>query len=117
MNIRRVTSLTALISFLLLILTSIILYIVPAGRVAYWSDWRLWGLSKTQWSDLHINLGVLFLLSIILHIYYNWKPIVTYLKNRAKKVVVVTGEFNIAMVITILILLGTYAMVPPSPRS
>ncbi len=113
MNIRRITSLTALISFVFLILTSVILYIVPAGRVAYWSDWRLWSLSKTQWTDLHINLGVLFLAAIFLHIFYNWKPIITYLKNRAKKVVVVTGEFNMALGITILILVGTYFMVPP----
>jgi len=113
MNIRRISSLTALISFLLLVVTSVILYIVPHGRVAYWSDWRLWTLSKTQWTDLHINLGILFLLAILLHIFYNWNPIVTYLKNRAKKIVVVTGEFNIAILITLVILLGTYAMVPP----
>jgi hypothetical protein len=113
MNIRKITSLTALICFVMLIVTSIILYIVPAGRVAYWSDWRLWTLSKTQWTNLHINLGLLFLLAIALHIYYNWKPIVAYLKNRTKKIVVITGEFNIALVLTIVILVGTYAMVPP----
>ena len=113
MNIRRITSLTALICFVLLILTSVILYIVPHGRVAYWSDWRLWTLSKTQWTDLHINLGLLFLLAIGLHIFYNWKPIITYLKNRAKKIVVVTGEFNIALGITLGVLVGTYAMIPP----
>lgn len=113
MNIRRVTSLTALLSFLLMLLTSIILYIVPQGRVAYWSDWRLWGLSKTQWGDLHINLGILFLLALFLHIYYNWKPIVTYLKNRAKTVVVITREFNLALLITLVVLLGTYFTLPP----
>ena len=63
MNIRRLTSLTAALAFLMMVLTSVILYIVPHGRVAYWSDWRLWGLSKTDWGNIHTNLGLLFLLA------------------------------------------------------
>ena len=34
-KIRRITSLTASMAFILMLLTSIILYIVPQGRVAY----------------------------------------------------------------------------------
>lgn len=113
MKLRKITSLTALISFLLLVLTSVILYIVPPGRIAYWSDWHLWGLSKTEWGNLHINLGVLFLLAIFLHIYYNWKPILNYLKDKARKVTVFTVDFNAALVITIIVGLGTYFMIPP----
>ena len=71
MKIRKITSLIALLSFLLLILNSIVLYIVPHGRIAYWADWRLWGLTKTEWENQHIIIGILFLLAIFLHIYYN----------------------------------------------
>ncbi len=113
MKIRKITSLTALVSFCLLVVTSVILYIVPQGRVAYWSDWRLWGLTKTQWSDLHINLGLLFLLSILLHVYYNWKPIVNYLKNRARKIRVFTPEFNVALLLGLVFTAGTLFYVPP----
>lgn len=113
MKIRKIKSLTALVSFVLLILTSVILYIVPAGRIAYWSDWHLWGLSKTEWGNLHINLGVLFLVAICLHIYYNWKPIVNYLKNKVKKITVFTPDFNAALVVTLVCLVGTYFMIPP----
>ncbi len=49
MNIRKTTSLTAGLSFIAMVMTSVILYIVPQGRIAYWSDWRLLGLSKEQW--------------------------------------------------------------------
>lgn len=113
MNTRKVTSLTALLSFILLILTSVILYIVPAGRVAYWSDWHLWGLTKTQWGQIHINLGVLFLIAICFHIYFNWNPILLYLKNKAKQLTIFTKDFNIALVITLVFILGTFFMVPP----
>ena len=78
MKLRKITSLTALLAFILMLLTSIILYIVPQGRIAYWSDWRLFGLSKTDWGNLHINLGFLFLIAIGLHVYYNWKPLMAY---------------------------------------
>lgn len=110
---RRVVSLTALTAFIGIILTSIILYSVPAGRVAYWSDWHLWGMSKTEWTNIHINLGALFLIAMILHIYLNWSPIVSYLKTRTRKLRIFTKDFNAALVITIAVILGTYWMIPP----
>ncbi len=113
MNARKITSLTLFLSFFFLIITSIILYIVPQGRVAYWADWRLWGLSKTQWGDLHINFGFLFLLAGLLHIYYNWRPVVTYMKNRARKVTVMTPAFSIAFLLTLVVGVGTYYEIPP----
>ena len=57
-----------------------ILYIVPQGRVAYWADWKFWGLTKTDWGNIHINLGLLFLIALFIHIYYNWKPLINYLQ-------------------------------------
>lgn len=113
MNLRKITSLTMLISFVLCILTSVILYIVPHGRIAYWSDWRLWRLSKTQWSDLHLNLGILLLLAGFLHLYYNWKPITAYLKDKAKTLKVFTVNFNVALMLTLAFGLGTYFHIPP----
>lgn len=113
MNIRKITSLTMLISFVLCLLTSIILYITPHGRVAYWSEWRLWGLSKTQWSELHLNLGILLLLAGLLHIYYNWQPITAYLKNKAKELKVLTINFNIALLLSLMVGVGTYLHIPP----
>jgi hypothetical protein len=113
MNIRRITSLTAALSFILMVLTSIILYVVPQGRVAYWADWKLWGMTKTDWGNIHINLGLLFLIALFLHIYYNWKPLINYLKDKSKRIKVFTSEFNAALIITILFVLGTYMMLPP----
>ena len=113
MKFRKIISLTALISFVFLILTSIVLYIVPQGRVAYWSDWRLLGLTKTDWGNIHINLGLLLLLSIAFHIYYNWKPIVAYLKNKARQLTVFTPDFNVAAIVVIAFIVGTYFLMLP----
>jgi len=113
MKIRKATSLTVLLTFVLLVLTSVILYIVPHGRVAYWADWHLWGLTKTQWGNIHINLGLLLLLGISLHIYYNWKVIVSYFKDKAKRLKVFTKEFSIALVLTMVFVMGTCLEIPP----
>lgn len=113
MTLRKITSLTAALSFVLMLLTSIVLYIVPQGRVAYWADWRLWGLTKTQWGDIHINVGLLFLLALGLHLYYNWKPLMAYLKDRARQMRVFTRSFNVAAIICVLTVIGTLTGIAP----
>lgn len=102
-----------MLSFILLVVTSVVLYIVPQGRVAFWMDWRLWGLTKVQWSNIHITTGLLFIISIFLHIYYNWKPMMAYLKNRACKTGLFNINFNIALLVTFSVVMGTYFQVPP----
>jgi hypothetical protein len=113
MKLRKITSLTALTAFIFMLVTSIILYIAPQGRVAYWADWRLLSLDKTQWGAIHINMGLLFLVAIGLHIYYNWNTILVYLRDKARRLKVWTPEFNVAFGLTALILVGTLATVPP----
>ncbi len=75
---RRMTSLCLLVSGFLLLITSLVLYIEPHGRVAYWSNWSLLGLSKQQWDAMHINVGLLFLVSGVVHSVLNWRFIVDY---------------------------------------
>lgn len=113
MNMRKITSLTALISFFLLMITSIILYIVPSGRVAYWAGYKLWGLSKEDWGAVHINLGFLLLITIILHVFYNWTPMISYMKNKSKHLKIFTPDFNMSLIITLVVLVGTLAGIPP----
>ncbi len=113
MTVRKITSLTMLIAFLMLILTSIILYIVPQGRVAFWADWHLWGLTKTQWGNLHINLGLLVLVSGLVHIYYNWRALVAYMKDRARQIKVFTPSFTVALMLTLGVVVGTYYEIAP----
>jgi hypothetical protein len=47
------------------------------------------------------------------HIYYNWKPLISYLKNKAKQIKLFTPEFNLAFAITIVFIFGSYFLVPP----
>ncbi len=113
MRLRKIVSLTSLLAFVCTALSSVVLFIAPQGRVAYWSDWRLWGLGREQWSDLHITLGTLFLAALILHAYYNWGPILSYLRDRARRVTGLTPAFAVALGLCLVTVLGTLGGVPP----
>jgi hypothetical protein len=113
MKYRRVTALTAFLTFSVMLISSIVLYIAPQGRIAYWANWTLGDLDKEQWSAIHINTGIVFLLALLFHIYINWRAIKTYLKTRDKNLKLFTKEFNLALLITITCVLGTYLKIPP----
>ncbi len=95
-----------LVSFVYLSLSGIMLFFSPQGRVAYWSDWRILGLSKAQFTALHTTFMVLFLVAGVWHIVLNWKPITNYLKDRTKRVRFSTPEFSIALVLSGLFFVG-----------
>jgi len=110
---RKIVSLTTLWSFIGMTLTGIILFIIPEGRVAYWADLRIIGLSKDQWGDLHTTISALFMISGLLHTYLNWNAIVLYFKSKAKKIVVFTPSFTISTIIFLIFVVGTYYKVSP----
>jgi hypothetical protein len=104
---------TMLLSAFVLIINSLVLYVVPEGRVAYWANWTFWGLSKNQWGEQHTTIGFLFILASVVHIYYNWKPIVAYMKNKAREIKIFTGSFNVGLTLTLIFVVGTYFQLPP----
>ena len=60
-SLRKLTSLTITFSFFIMSYTGIILFIAPKGRVANWTNWELFGLDKTEYTNLHVTFMVLFL--------------------------------------------------------
>jgi len=110
---KKITSLTLGLSFLIMTYTGIMLFICPHGRVAYWSDWYLLGLSKTDYGNIHTTSMLVFIVFGILHIYYNWKVIIKYLKNAQKKISFTKKEFLIALGINLFFLSGTLLDIQP----
>ncbi len=110
---KKITSLSLGFSFLIMAYTGIMLFIVPHGKVAYWSDWHLLGLSKGQYGDLHTTSMLTFLLFAGLHIYYNWKPLVSYMKDKSRKISFTKKEFLIALLLNVVFVVGTLSVVQP----
>jgi hypothetical protein len=110
---RPFTSLCSLMSFILLMPTAIILYIVPHGRVAYWSNWTLLGLEKDQWGNIHIFAGFLFLVAGGFHLYYNWKPLIRYLSDKIETGLRYKRELMISSLIFLWVLTSGIWSLPP----
>ncbi|WP_456393742.1 DUF4405 domain-containing protein [Nitratifractor sp.] len=110
---KKIVSLTLGLSFLVMSYTGIILFICPHGRVAYWSDWHFLGLDKWQYGDLHTTSMVIFLLFGVWHIYYNWRPLVSYLRDKAHRIRFTKKEFLVALAINAVVVVGTLTHLPP----
>ena len=110
---KKITSLSLGFAFLIMSYTGVMLYFVPKGKVAYWADWHLFGLTKTQYGEIHTTSMVTFLFFGIFHIYYNWKPIVSYLKDKQRKISFTKKEFLIAFGLNLIFVFGTLFMIQP----
>ncbi|MDD2383154.1 MAG: DUF4405 domain-containing protein [Sulfurospirillaceae bacterium] len=106
-SLRRFISLCITLSFLIMSYTGILLFISPKGRVANWTNWELFGLDKTQYTNLHVSFMVLFLIGMMFHLYLNWSPLICYLKNKARTFSLLTKEFLFAFGINLLFIVGT----------
>ena len=100
-------------AFAILTITGMVLYIVPQGRVAFWTHWSLLGLSKEQWADVHMIFGGIFIIAGIVHLYYNWKPFKKFLVERIKGQLQIKQEFVVAMVFSIIIVAMSVSHIPP----
>ncbi len=103
-----ISTLTGL-SFVAMCITGIILFVVPPGRVANWTGWTLYGLTKAQWQALHIWFSVLFMVAAIVHIVYNWQCLLRYCQSKVTKAFTLRAEWGLSLVLCVVLLVGTLA--------
>jgi len=96
---RGFVSLLTMSSFLISLVSGIILYFAPQGKIANWTDWTIWGLDKHTWGALHINSSLILFVIIGFHIYYNWKVLLGYLRKKARE----TSKLKLELLVTLLI--------------
>ena len=113
MHKRGLTSFFTLFGFLIMSVTGLILYLVPAGRIAYWTNWELIGLTKTDWGNIHILASILFIVAGGFHTYFNWKPLMNYFKDKARKGVKLRRELALSSVLSIWVIVSAIWTVPP----
>jgi LysM repeat protein len=107
------TTFVLTISFIVDTISGIILYISPPGRIANWTDWRVWGLSKGEWEAVHTIFGYVILIIVFFHLYYNWKMFLNFIWSKVKKAVNLRWELITATLVSLLIFLGTLWNIPP----
>jgi len=114
LNRRALTAFIVTWAFAVAMVTGTVLYIVPQGRVAYWTDWALFGLGKETWGNVHIIFGAIFIVAGVWHLYFNWKPFKKYLADRASGHLHVKREAILAGAGAVLVMVAAVADVPPA---
>ncbi|OQY30059.1 MAG: hypothetical protein B6244_02020 [Candidatus Cloacimonetes bacterium 4572_55] len=111
---RQLTSFIITCAFLVIAVTGLVLYIVPSGRVARWTNWMLFGLNKDQWGAVHTIFAFIFIISTAFHIYFNWKTLIGYFKKKVQSQFRYKAEIIASSLFTITFLIITIADLPPS---
>lgn len=101
------------LSFLVLGVSGLVLYVAPPGRVANWSIWRLGALTKAQWQAMHTVMSFVFLAAAGLHLFFNWKVLTAYVRSRLHEGVRMKRELAAAVSAGVFLLALTVAGVPP----
>ncbi len=113
LHLRGFISLLTALSFLIMTVSGVILFITPQGRIAYWLDWTFMGISKTQWGDMHITTSLLFALAGLWHTWLNWRALVSYFQDKVSKALALKAELAVAAVITVFCTIGGIYKTPP----
>lgn len=110
---RNFASLLTALSGLIMAVSGTVLYVVPEGRIAYWTDWRLTGLGKEQWGAVHTILSFVFFCAAVVHAVYNGRALMAYLRDRFRRTVTLRRELAAALLLTALCVTGSVAGYAP----
>jgi hypothetical protein len=94
-------------------LTGLVLYIVPEGRVAYWIIWKFAWLTRTEWSNIHILSSILFVVAGAFHIYFNWKTLLFYFRDKVAQSIRLRRELAISGLMAVWIVVSSLLNLPP----
>ena len=102
---RKFVSLTIFFSFLVLFLTSIVLYFIPGLGGS--GVWAFMGLGRSQWVDLHLTSGFLFLAFGLWHTIINRRGLGSGLKKLAAVNLKTAWPVLAALALNAFIVIGT----------
>ncbi len=109
--LKKSTSLTLAFSGLVMLVTSIVLFLGPAGHVSHFCPWAFLGLSRHHWGVLHLNSGILFCLAMVVHTCLNWRLLVAYMKRHKSQYGMV--PLAVSMTLSLYVCVGGYYELTP----
>ncbi|MEI6274461.1 MAG: DUF4405 domain-containing protein [Prolixibacteraceae bacterium] len=101
-------------SFLIILISGIVLYIAPPGRVSNWTNWMLFGFTKAGWQAIHTIFSTTFVVLSIFHLFtFNWKVFWYYFTSKAAQGINKKKELIISAIMIAVVFSGTYFNVQP----
>jgi hypothetical protein len=101
-------------SFLIILISGIVLYIAPPGRVSNWTNWMLLGFTKAGWQAIHTIFSYSFVILSIFHLFsFNWRVFVYYITSKAEKGINKKRELLVSVGLIAVVFLGTHFNLQP----
>jgi hypothetical protein len=110
---RAFATLSVAIGSTMLAASGLALYVAPAGRIANWTGWTLLALTKAQWQALHMVFGIVVAAAASLHVYFNWRVLLFYLRSKARRGLHRRRELALASGLAMVLALMAAESVPP----
>jgi hypothetical protein len=112
-NKKAFFSFLTLFIWLILVVTGIILYFSPPGRIAHWIEWHFLGLTKEGWQAVHTIFSFSFIIVGAFHLYFNWIIFWSYLRSLVQKGIKMRRELIFSSVIIVTLFALVAAELPP----
>ena len=101
-------------SFIIILISGIILYMSPPGRYANWVNWEIMGSTKAGWQALHTVFSFTFVILSVFHLFtINWKSFLSYLKSKRQSGINKSREFYISTLLVLVFFFGIIYSIPP----
>src|SRR6056297_3138081 len=104
-------SFSLLFSFILMLISGIILYFKPEGSVARWLEWEILFLSRASWESIHTIFSFLFMIIAFFHILK--VHLFSFFVYLNRKHLYAIKEFFLALAISLVVLVGTTLKLHP----
>ncbi|MAQ38078.1 MAG: hypothetical protein CMO21_12745 [Thioclava sp.] len=101
------------LSFVVMVISGLVVSIAPSGRVARDIDWSLLALNRADWELLHFAMGVLFIFAGIWHIKLHWPVIRNLLWSAAAQTLCHRRELALAVGLVGAVIVLTLLWWPP----
>jgi len=112
-RVRTFISFVILWSFIILAPSGVILYVSPSGSVARSLSWKFLFFSRDTWRGVHIIFCCLFVVFTILHIYFNWRAVLGYLRKKISRGIFSRKELAFSLIIVGIVLIFALARWQP----
>lgn len=101
------------LSAVVLLVSGIVLFIAPSGRIANTTQWALLWLDKDGWVNLHNVFAILFVAGLVWHLVFNWKPLSNYVVSRATHHLNLKREMLVALAVILALVVMAAQELPP----
>jgi magnesium-transporting ATPase (P-type) len=109
---RVFTSFGLFLSFFMLLVSGVILYIFPGRSPGV--IWEMGGLTKPAWQNQHIIFGFAFSLLSLGHLFLiNWHAFLSYLKAKTTQGIKRPAELLTIVILSLVVGFGTYFGIQP----